>query len=238
MLNKNLRRRIVEGSKEYKLGHCGSALSCVDVISYLYSKVLKKEDVFILSKGHGAMALYAVLEEQGKKPKWTMHPELNEKQGIYATTGSLGHGLPIGIGRAFAKKIKKELGNVYVLLSDGEMAEGSNWESLIILKNLKLTNLKVLIDFNKYGAIYPIKEITLDDKYSLKKKIKAFGFNTIIIDGHSEKEFKKIKQKEFTVFILDTIKGKGIDFLEKSHAHGFNFFYEPDKYKEVMEKLK
>ena len=232
-MNKDLRKRIVEGSKKYKLGHCGSALSCVDTINYLYKEVIKEEDIFILSKGHGSMALYVVLEDKGISPKWEMQLNLNEKKGIYATTGSLGHGLPIAVGRAFGKKLKKEKGNIYVLMGDCEMAEGSNWESMLIAKTLEIDNLTMLIDSNKYGSAFPVIKELKD--YSLKKKINAFGFNTIIIDGHKEKELAKIKNvKGLNAILLNTIKGKGIDFLEKSHSHRCNFSLEPERYKEVM----
>jgi transketolase len=238
--NKELRRKIVEKSCSCKLGHCGSALSCVDFIDYLYDNILNEKDVFILSKGHGAMALYAVLEKHGKEMEWTMHPSLNEEKGIYATTGSLGHGLPIAVGRAFAKKVKQDGGKVYVLIGDGEMAEGSIWEALLIAKNLNTDNLIIFVDFNKYGASYPVKRtLNLDDN-SIKAKLEAFGFTTTVIDGHEEEELSKIKQlgPGLNAVILDTIKGKGIDFLEESHAHGFNFAYEPEKYKETIERLK
>jgi transketolase len=238
--NKDLRKKIVEKSYSCKLGHCGSALSCIDFINYLYKEILKEEDIFILSKGHGSMALYAVLEEKGKNPEWTMHPELNEEKGIYATTGSLGHGLPIAVGRAFGKKAKGSKGKVYVLMGDCETAEGSVWEALLIAKNIGVDNLVVLVDFNKYGCVYPTQRTISLDRYSLKNKLEAFGFNTLVLDGHNEEELSKIKQIEpgLNAVILETVKGKGIDFLEESHAHGFNFFFEPEKYKETMEKLK
>lgn len=238
--NKRLIKKIVEKSCNCKLGHCGSALSCVDFINYLYKNILQEKDIFILSKGHASMALYAVLEEHGKSPEWTMHPELDEEKGIYATTGSLGHGLPIAVGRAFGKKIKNDGGKVYVLMGDCEMAEGSVWEAFSIAKNLNVENLLVFIDFNKYGAVYPVDKSICSDINSLKKKIEAFGFKTTILNGHDEEQLSRIKQIEpgLNAFILDTIKGKGIDFLEESHAHQFNFFFEPEKYKEIMEKLK
>lgn len=239
-MNKDLRRKIVEKSCSCKLGHCGSALSCVDFINYLYKNILREKDIFILSKGHGSMALYAVLEEQGKNPEWTMHPELDEEKGIYATTGSLGHGLPIAVGRAFAKKVKKDGGKVYVLMGDCETAEGSIWESLLIAKKLKIDNLMIFVDFNEYGAYYPIKESLNIDKESLKNKFEAFEVDTVILDGHDEEELSKIKLLEpgLKAVLLKTVKGKGIYFLEESHAHGFNFFYEPERYKEMMEKLR
>ena len=132
LLNKNLRKKIIEKGYELKNGHLGSALSCVDTIKYLYDEVIGENDLFILSKGHGSLALYSVLESKGKKVSWREHPEIKEEEGIYATTGSLGHGVPIGLGRAFAKKLRGDEGKVYVLIGDGEIEEGSNWESFII----------------------------------------------------------------------------------------------------------
>jgi len=220
ILNKDLRRRILEKGYEEKLGHLGSALSCVDCIQYLYANVLKEEDVFILSKGHGAMALYAVLEQQGKKPEWKMHPDYDEANGISATTGSLGHGLPIAVGRAFAKQ-QKGKGNVYVMVGDGEMQEGSNWEALELAKVLKLENLVVLIDWNKYQAVSPLTETTYGGYDLMKAKFQAFGFNTVKIDGHDEKQLSTLSNLEdrLNVVILDTIKGKGVESLEDNHAH-------------------
>ena len=120
------------------------------------------------------------------------------------------------------------------------MAEGSVWEAFSIAKTLKVDNLVVFVDYNKYGAVYPIKESISDDKETLKKKIEAFGFNTLILDGHDETDLAEIKNLNpgLNAIILDTIKGKGIDFLEESHAHGFNFFFEPEKYEKVMNELK
>lgn len=236
-MNNDLRKRIVEGSRRYRLGHCGSSLSCVDAINHLYKEVMEEEDIFILSKGHGSMGLYVALEDEGIYQDWKMHLNLNEEKGIYATTGSLGHGLPIAVGRALGKRLKNEKGNVYVLLGDGEMAEGSNWESMLIAKTLEIDNLTMLIDSNKYGSTFPIINELRD--FSLEKKIDAFGFNTKVIDGHNKKELMKIKRtKGLNAIILNTVKGKGIDFLEESHAHRCNFYIESEKYKEVMKDFR
>lgn len=238
ILNKDLRRRILEKGYELKSGHFGTALSCLDSIRYLYDYILTDNDIFILSKGHGELALYAVLETKGKKPPWTPHLDYNEKEGIYATTGSLGHGLPIGLGRAFAKKLKKEEGNIYVLTGDGEMEEGSNWEALILANKLKINNLILLVDWNKYQANGPLKKICgLDDK-SLICKLNAFGCNTIKINGHDEKELSRLKdlKKGLNAVILDTIKGKGISCLEEIHAHGYSWTQE--QYEKSIKELK
>src|SRR3989338_6132196 len=195
--NKPLRKKLIENAFEKKMGHVGSALSCLDAVNYLYDNIITRDDIFILSKGHGAMALYLALEKQGKKPDWTMHPELDEEKGIYATTGSLGH---------------------------GEMAEGSVWESLILANRFKLDNLYILIDWNKYGGLTDdVKKLFDFDGDSLAARVRAFGFNVLKIDGHDEKQLESLKalHDARTVVILDTIKGKGVDVLEKTHFHGY-----------------
>jgi transketolase len=235
-LNIELRKKILEKGYQNNMSHYGSALSCVDAIKYLYDNVLKEEDVFILSKGHGAMALYAVLESKGKNPDWTEHPELNEKKGIYATTGSLGHGLPIATGRAFAKKIKGEKGRVYVLTGDGEMEEGSNWEAMMIANSLKV-NLNILVDWNKYQAIGDVDETTNINGKSLEKKLSSFGFKTKIINGHTINGLKHLKELEegCNAIILNTIKGKGISILEREHNHVYNWKNEEEYLRDFKE---
>ena len=238
--NKELRKKLIENANEKKLSHVGSALSCLDFVNYLYDNVLLEDDIFILSKGHGAMALYTALERKGKKPQWNMHPEIDEKNGIYATTGSLGHGFPIALGRAFAKKFERKKGKVYVLLGDGEMAEGSIWETLILANRFKLDNLHIFVDWNKYGGLTDeVKELFDFDKESLAQRIRAFGFKTTVINGHDENELKLIKSfnDPKTIFILDTVKGKGVDILEKTHFHGYLFHQNPEEYKKTFESL-
>ena len=237
--NKSLRKRLIENAFEKKMGHVGSALSCLDFIDYLFKNILTEKDVFILSKGHGAMALYMALEDTGKKPEWTMHPELDESKGISATTGSLGHGLAIGLGRAYAKKINGE-GRVFVLLGDGEMAEGSVWESLILANRFKPDNLFIFVDWNKYGGLTDdVKKLFDFDGEDLAKKVRAFGFKARIINGHDQQELSSIKKllNADTITILDTIKGKGVDVLEQTHFHGYYFHTNPEEYKKAIEKL-
>lgn len=236
--NKELRRRLVEKGHEIKSGHFGSSLSCLDSIKYLYDNVLKKEDIFILSKGHGDMALYAVLESKGYDVPWTPHLDLNEGRGIYATTGSLGHGLPIGLGRAFAKKIKGDKGIIYVMTGDGEMEEGSNWEALTLANAFNIDNLTVLIDWNKYQATGDVSSVGGFNASSLYNRLNAFGCNTHIIEGHDNNDLSKLKELErgLNAVILNTIKGKGVECLEKSHAHGYSWT-EEDRLKS-LEDLK
>lgn len=238
-LNNELRKKIIEKGYENNMWGYGSAFSCLDTIKYLYDEVLKKEDIFILSKGHGAMALYAVLEENVKNLPWKEHPELDEKNGIYATSGSLGHGLPIATGRAFAKKLKGNSGRVYVLTGDGEMQEGSNWEALMIANALNL-NLTLLVDCNKYQSIEKLRDNIKMDSKSLEKKIKSFGFNAKIINGHKISGLKKIKASKedgCNAFILDTIKGKGISILEDGCPHSY-IWKSKEEYLKYIKELK
>ena len=145
---------------------------------------MSKKDKFVLSKSHASFPLCILLREKGLKPKMTTHLEIDKKNGINCTTGSLGHGLPISTGMAFAKKKLNVKGNIYVLISDGECQEGTTWESFLIASKHKLDNLIVLIDYNKIQALS-----RLDDALplkNLKKKIEAFNWKCINVnDGHS-----------------------------------------------------
>lgn len=240
MINKDLRKRILEKGNEIKCGHYGSALSCVDCVKYLYDNILQAEDIFIMSKGHAEMALFSVLESKGVKPHWTIHLDYTPEEGIHATTGSLGHGLPISLGRAFAKTIKNEPGKVYVLLGDGEMEEGSNWEALTIANSLKINNLTLLIDWNKYQAVGEVEEIGSITYETLSKRLEAFGCKVILVNGHDERELSKLKDLKpgLNAVILDTIKGKGVKVLEENHAHVYYWHEHPEEYKTSLEELK
>ncbi len=198
--------------------HLGGSFSMIEILIALYEQVLKKNDKFILSKSHSSFPLCILLNEKGFKNKITTHLERDERNGIYCTTGSLGHGLPISTGIAFSKKIQNKKGNVYVMISDGECQEGTTWESLLISTKHKLKNLKIIIDYNKIQALSK-----LDDALPLKnlvKKFKAFNCNTVEIkNGHSFRKIisafkKKFKNELPTVYIFHTIKGKGIKKFE------------------------
>ena len=146
------------------------------------------------------------------------HLEIDEKNGVYCTTGSLGHGLPISTGLAFARKIQKREGRIFVLVSDGECQEGTTWESLLLASKHKLDNLIIIVDYNKIQALNFLKDaLPLEN---LKKEFLSFNCNCLEIrDGHSfsqiHKTFKKkIKKKKPTVIILNTTKGKGIKQFE------------------------
>ncbi len=237
-MNKKLRIKIIKTILHAGEGHIPSSFSIVDIIDYLYLKVLKinkknfkseNRNYFILSKGHGCVALYVVLEKIGIISNFDLinfcsskgilggHPDKTKIPGVEASTGSLGHGLPTAVGVALGLKIKKKSNKVFVLLGDGESQEGTIWEAANIAANLKLNNLCVVVDWNGSAAqLMPID--------NLKNKWKAFGWNVHYLDdGHNydkiKKTFKGIKfnTKKPSVIIAKTIKGKGVSFME---GHG------------------
>lgn len=169
MKNKDLKRRIIELSYKYNKSHIGSCLSAVDIIEDIYN-LKRADEKFILSEGHAGVALYCILEKhENRDPEYLLkkhgiHPERDEENGIWCTTGSLGQGLPIALGMAIADRTK----NVYCMISDGEAAEGSIWEALRIKTDNKIDNLKVYINLNGYGAYGEI------DADILTKRLKAF----------------------------------------------------------------
>lgn len=221
---KRLRRKILQLGLDTENVHIATALSPVEIMISIFDK-MEKEDRFILSKGHACLVLYAMLQEKGLNPKLGGHPDIEIDQGIECTTGSLGHGLPIGIGMALAKKIKKERGHIYILMGDGECQEGSIWEALMIANHHKLDNFTVIIDYNGYQAMDKTKNIL--DLGNLKDKFESFGIRTMdVFDGHSVEDISEALDyiKRFrapNALIIYTIKGKGISFMEnvaKWHA--------------------
>ena len=235
------RRDILLMAHNAKSPHVGPALSCVEILTALYQKIMNIDharhrqagrDRFILSKGHAAMALYACLSHAGffRKEKMSTyckngsvlaeHPLVNGLPGIEFATGSLGHGLSIGIGLSVASRLKRVPYNVYVLMGDGETNEGSVWEAAGLASTLRLQNLIALIDHNKLQATDTYNK--LSGGYSLKEAWKSFGWEVYEIDGHDLKEivglfdaaFYKVKKPK--VIIAHTVKGKGISFMENS----------------------
>ena len=205
-------------------GHVPSALSILDLIDSVYKKYITKNKLnkFVLSKGHGSLALYVVLEKYkiiknvntfcSYFSKYGGHPDKNKIKGVESSTGSLGHGFPFASGMALGKKIKKESGKVFVLIGDGECNEGSIWETCLIANHHKLNNLICIIDHNKSTN----RALIVDD---LRKKFISFGWDAFTINGHNEnllfKTIKKQKKKPLAI-IAKTIKGKGVSFMENN----------------------
>lgn len=209
---KKLRNRILEVAIRDGMGHIPSALSILHIIEQVY-EVKGENDLFLLSKGHGVMALYAVLESKGLLD-WSTKLMGHPKRGgaILASTGSLGHGFPMAIGLALAKKIKDEDGRVYVLIGDGEANEGTTWESAMLASHHKLNNLTVIVD-NNHSSRRALNVGKLSDKFY------AFGFSVWDIYGHRKAEIveslKSSSEKPMCI-VADTTKGKGVEFMENS----------------------
>jgi transketolase len=207
---------------EHGEAHLGGSFSMIEMLLALHEEVLTTEDKFILSKAHSSFPYCIYLRDNGLNPKLSTHLEIDPENNIHCTTGSLGHGLPISLGMALARKIQKKKGNIYVMISDGECQEGTTWESLLIAAKHKLDNLIVMIDYNKIQALSSLEDgLPLDD---LSAKFKAFNWHTIEIkDGHSFNEIVPLlKQENLSlkpcVFIFNTIKGKGIKAFEADPA--------------------
>lgn len=233
------RREIIEMIVGAKGTHIASAFSIVDILVCLYDKFLKfdpknpsyeKRDKFVLSKGHGCAALYVTLATYGFFSKDVLktyctpgsilggHPDSTRIPGVETSTGSLGHGFSVSVGFALANKMKKNKSTVYCLVGDGELNEGSNWEAAMSASHHKLDNLILIIDDNKLMISGFAKDIL--NPLSFVEKFNAFGWNTIEIDGHNFSEminaFEKanIRNGKPTVIIANTIKGKGVSYME------------------------
>ena len=143
---RELRKKTFNAFIEKGEAHLGGAFSMIEVLLCVYEEILNKEDKFILSKSHSSFPLCILLNDKGLKTKITTHLERDEKNGIHCTTGSLGHGLPIAAGMAFARKKNKIKGKIYVMISDGECQEGTTWESLLIATKHRLDNLVIIVE--------------------------------------------------------------------------------------------
>ncbi len=235
---KKLRRDTLTLAKENNGYHFGGSFSIIEILISLYNCVLREEDKFILSKGHACFPLYVILKERGYNPKIMGHPERDEKNGIYATTGSLGHGLPFGIGRALAKKLKKESGRIYVLMGDGECQEGTTWESALLARHHKLDNLVVIVDNNGIQGCGRTEDIL--GLGNLEKVFEALGWQISTINGHDFNEIISALQKQTSqqphIIIANTVKGKGVSYMEnKSEWHAK--FPDPEKLNQAYKEL-
>lgn len=218
--------------------HIGSALSIADIVAVLYGDVLRVRpeaprwegrDRFLLSKGHACVAVYAALAERGFFPladleKYAkdfsdMMSHISHKvAGVEFSTGSLGHGLPFGVGKALAAKVRGADWRTFVLLSDGEWGEGSNWEAALFASHHRLDNLVAIMDYNKLQSFGPVSE-TLGLE-PLADKLKAFGWSVQEVDGHDHEGLKtRLKGAPLTpgkpsFLIAHTVKGKGVSYME------------------------
>jgi len=236
------RRRILESIKTAGAGHTAGSLSCVDILNVLYNQVLNVSpesfddplrDRYIQSKGHSVEALYVVLADAGFFPDsdlntlcrygshYVGHPT-RKVHGIEQNTGALGHGLPIGVGTAIAGKLDGADYRVFVLLGDGELAEGSNWEAAMSAAHHQLDNLTAIVDLNGLQITGRTREVC--DSAPLDDKFRAFGWSVASVDGHDLGQLAKAltqlpeagarESGKPNVILANTIKGKGVSFME------------------------
>tara|TARA_E500000178_G_C17019605_1_gene754839 strand:- start:1286 stop:2053 length:768 start_codon:yes stop_codon:yes gene_type:complete len=223
---KNIRTNILKKTFQAQSSHIGSCFSIVELLAVLYFKRLRKNDTFILSKGHAALALYCTLFEKkmlskldlnsyGKNNSNLMSHVSHNVKNIEFSSGSLGHGLPYAVGKALGEKIDKTNNRVYVIISDGELNEGTTWESLLFASFHNLNNLFIIIDYNKIQSLDFVKNVMKLEP--LKEKMKSFNCNVEKINGHNLRSIQKSlinRSNKPKVIIADTIKGKGVDFME------------------------
>jgi len=230
-----LRRLVVRGLDGGKRGHLGSAFSLIEALRVLYDDVMRFDaanpiwadrDRCILSKGHGCLALYAILADKGFFPVDELdrfcrfdgilggHPERAKIPGVEASTGALGHGLSIGLGQALAMRLQKRDSRVFVLMGDGEINEGSVWEAAMCAGKHRLSNLIAMVDYNKLQSYD--RTAVVQDLEPLADKWRAFGFAVREVDGHDVEELRHVLSRvqleadKPTAIICHTVKGRGI----------------------------
>lgn len=257
----NVRKGIIEGTFNAKSGHPGGSLSIAELLTYLYFKEMKidpanpkceKRDRFVLSKGHAAPALYAVLAERGFFPVEDLktlrksdsylqgHPNMNYVPGVDMSTGSLGQGVSTAVGMALASQRSGDGFRVFTILGDGEIQEGQVWEAAMFASAKNLSNLCVIVDNNNLQIDGTVEEV--NSPYPIPEKFAAFGFNVIEIDGNCycdvEKAFAAFNacNDKPTAIIAKTVKGKGVSFMENQvswHGSAPN----ADQYAQAMAEL-
>ncbi len=257
-----LRRLIIRGIEGGDRGHIGSALSLVEILRILYDDILRFDslrpgwedrDRCILSKGHGCLALYAILADKGFFPLKELdrfcdfesilggHPERGRIPGVEASTGALGHGLSIGVGLALAGRLRGKDYRVFVVMGDGEINEGSVWEAAMCAAKHRLDNLIAMIDYNKLQSYGPVEEV--QGLEPLADKWKSFGFAVREIDGHDVEALRRIlSDVPFSphkpgVVICHTVKGKGISFAEHNPEWHHKSRMNPDLFEAMYREL-
>ncbi len=233
-----LRGMAIDALEGGSRGHIGSTMSLVEILRVLFDDVmtfdpnfpmLPRRDRLILSKGHGCIALYVLLAEKGFFPpeelttfcRYTStlggHPEYGHIPGVEASTGSLGHGLAIGVGMAYAARLSNSPHHVFVVMGDGELDEGSVWESALAAGHHRLDNLTVVVDYNKLQSYGPVAEVW--DLEPLAAKWSAFGFDCTEVDGHDVAGLQEVlslpsPSQRPRAIIAHTVKGRGVSFAE------------------------
>jgi transketolase len=230
---------VLDGLIGGQRGHIGSSMSLIEIFRVLYDDILRfradepmwdGRDRCVLSKGHGCLALYALLADKGFFPVEEMatfcrfdsilggHPERGKIPGVEASTGALGHGLSIGVGMALAQRMKDSDSKVFVVMGDGEINEGSIWEAAMSAAKHKLSNLIAIVDYNKIQSSGATARVL--DLEPLADKWTAFGFQTVEVNGHDLSALRRaftqapLSHSKPTAVICHTVKGRGIPFAE------------------------
>ncbi len=245
------RKKLLEISQRVISVHLGGSFSSFEILDYIFFKKKRKIDKFILSKGHAAIALYILLNKIGvikdkdlklystKKGFLGVHPDFRNP-GIEASTGSLGHGLGLSAGIAHAFKLEKKNSKVFVLISDGELQEGSTWEALMMIANLKLDNIICFLDHNGSQS-FGITKKYHPNFYPIKDKIRSFGWECYSCNGHNvdaiDKCLTKKKLKKPLMIIANTTKGMGLDFMENDPSWHYRHLTK-ETYFKALDKLR
>ncbi len=256
VVNKNIRRTILNMINKGGAAHIGAAFSMVEILNCVYNNVnlekIKKNDFdrdrVILSKGHGTSCLYAVLHHHGLLKKSLIDTYFQDNTILAGhashhtpfvehSTGGLGHGLPVGTGMAIGLKSKKADSKVFIILGDGEMQEGSNWEAIMLAGHLKIQNLTIFIDINELGQVGRLEDCCSIEP--LAKKLESFNFHVFEVDGHDEEQINHSIQESEKILkpvaiLCHTIKGKGVSFMEKNNL----WHYKCPKDKDYEQALK
>jgi len=238
-LAKSIRINSLKMLSKAKASHIGSVLSCADLIAVLYASVLKHDssgkdfllrDRFIFSKGHACAAVYVALAECGYfdldelssfgSPGSKLMSHISHHvNGVEFSTGALGHGLPFAVGKALFARSSGQIWRTYVLLSDGELNEGSTWEALMFAAHHQLENLIILVDSNGLQGLGPVSTVIRMEP--LEKRFEAFGSSVVRIDGHDHNAIlsalSTVAPKHPLVLIANTVKGKGVSFMENEN---------------------
>lgn len=252
---KRFRRRILEISQQVQALHIGSAYSCTEIVDCIYYNLMRFEgaaspDTFLMSKGHGCMIQYVILEERGVLNRQDMdlyckpggrlgcHPDYGNP-GITASTGALGHGLSMATGIAYAEKSRGRPGMVYCVLSDGEVQEGSTWEATLMASSLKVNNLVAFVDNNDFQSLGRTS-VTHPTFYPLVDKFTAFGWESVEVDGHDSKAIsnavKSRKGDRPLMVVCRTTKGKGVSYMENVPIWHYRS-PSPEEYRQALSEI-
>ena len=234
---RQVRREVIKLAQANGGYHFGGSFSVVEILLVFFAK-RTPQDELVLSKGHGCWPLYVLLREQGLKPLLEGHPKRDPANGISYTTGSLGHGFPAAVGMALARKLRDQPGRIVAVLGEGDVQEGTFWESLLIAGHHKLRNLSVVVDLNQVQGSGCVADI-LPIYMPACSAAESAGWEIEVEDGHDQAEMEQVIFRYGLLphlIFAHTIKGRGVSFMEGEpawHAHGMT----PEQTAQAMKEL-